>query len=251
MTDNGSSLSRSLEDYLEAIYNLKIANHVARVKDIADVMGVKMPSVTEAIRTLVSKGLVIHEPYENVELTDEGIHLAKNVVHRHNAVKDFLVGVLGLNDEDAEAEACGIEHAIRHDTLERLMKFADFVKACDNDHSLRLAHFQYYMKHGSYPPDCSVNSNIFDWQRHHHRRHHFRSAISTKLSDQSPGTKGKIVRVFGHGPIRKRLLEMGVTSNADFEVIRTAPLGDPIEIKIRGYRLTLRKSEAENIEVQI
>lgn len=249
MADNGSSLSRSLEDYLEAIYNLKIANQVARVKDIADVMGVKMPSVTEAIRTLVSKGLASHEPYENVELTDEGIHLAKNVVHRHNAVKDFLVGVLGLNENEAEEEACGIEHAIRHDTLEKLMKFAEFVKACNDDPSLRLAHFQHYMKHGSYPADCNISS--CDWQRHHHRRHHPRFTSSTRLSDLSPGTKGKITCVFGHGPIRRRLLEMGVTSEADFEVIRTAPLGDPIEIKIRGYRLSLRKSEAENIEVQL
>jgi DtxR family Mn-dependent transcriptional regulator len=207
-----------------------------------------MPSVTEAIRSLSSKGLVKHEPYENVELTEHGLHLAKDIAHRHSAVKDFLVGVLSLDDERAEVEACGIEHAIQPETLDKLLKFADFVRACDDDQSLRLAHFQHFMKHGEYPDNCSVCRGP-GLRRHRQGRHH--SGLTTKLSDLCPGTKGRIAFVAGRGPIRKRLMEMGVTSDTDFEVVRAAPLGDPIEIKIRGYHLSLRKSEAEHIEVQL
>ncbi len=55
----------------------------------------------------------------------------------------------------------------------------------------------------------------------------------------------------GVGPVRQRLMEMGVTPNTLFEVVRVAPLGDPIEIKIRGYNLSLRKSEAQHVEVEL
>ncbi|MCE5314916.1 metal-dependent transcriptional regulator [bacterium] len=251
MANNYAQLSRSMEDYLEAIYNLKIKSQVARVKDIAHAMGVKMPSVTEAIRSLATKGLVKHEPYENVELTQQGLDVARDIAHRHCAVKDFLVGVLGLNENDAEDEACGIEHAIEPDTLNRLLQFADFVRACKDDQSLRLAHFQHFMKHGSYPDNCVVNTNLEFCGRGHRHGRRPEVITTTKLSELSPGTKGRIAFVSGHGPIRKRLMEMGVTSNATFEVVRAAPFGDPIEIKIRGYHLSLRKSEAENVEVQL
>ncbi|MCE5323774.1 DtxR family transcriptional regulator [bacterium] len=249
MADKHVSLSRSMEDYLEAIYNLKIKNQVARIKDIAHLMEVKMPSATEAIRSLVTKGFVKHEPYENVELTDQGLDIARDIASRHSAVKDFLVGVLGLNDNDAEKEACGIEHAIRPDTLTRFLKLAEFVRACDDNHSLRLAHFQHYMKHGTYPDDCDFFHTM--GSRHGHRHWHTRHSGAATLSDLEPGSKGRIVFVHGHGPIRRRLMEMGVTSGADFEVIRMAPMGDPIEIRIRGYNLSLRKCEAEHIEVEL
>jgi len=71
-----------------------------------------------------------------------------------------------------------------------------------------------------------------------------------KLSDRAPGTKGKIVKVEGRDAIHRRLLDMGVVSGTAFEVEKKAPLGDPIEIKIMGYHLSLRKYEAETITVE-
>ena len=123
MAQDSAELTRSMEDYLEAIYNLKARMEVARVKDIAFEMDVKMPSVTGALHALAQRGLVKHDPYDAVELTDEGLSRARSVADRHSAIKGFLVGVLGLADEDAEAEACGIEHAIKPETLERLLGF--------------------------------------------------------------------------------------------------------------------------------
>ncbi len=70
------------------------------------------------------------------------------------------------------------------------------------------------------------------------------------MSGLQAGARGKVVGVRGRGPIGKRLLEMGLTPGAEFEVVRHAPLGDPVEIKLRGYNLSLRKSEAEGIEVE-
>jgi len=71
------------------------------------------------------------------------------------------------------------------------------------------------------------------------------------LHELKPGEKGKIVKVAGGGGIHRRLLDMGLVSGSEVEVERVAPLGDPFEIKIKGYHLSLRKEEASNIEVEV
>ncbi len=71
------------------------------------------------------------------------------------------------------------------------------------------------------------------------------------LSDLKPKEKGKIVRVGGGGDIRRRILDMGIVPQAMVEVERVAPLGDPIEVKVKGYHLSLRKEEAANVDIEV
>ncbi|MBO5328370.1 MAG: ferrous iron transport protein A [Clostridia bacterium] len=71
------------------------------------------------------------------------------------------------------------------------------------------------------------------------------------LCDFAVGESGKIVKVAGEGRIRRRLFDMGVTPGAEVLLRKKAPLGDPLEVTIRGYELTLRKTEAECVEVQL
>ena len=71
------------------------------------------------------------------------------------------------------------------------------------------------------------------------------------LEKLKPGQKGDILTVGGTGALRRRLLDMGLTPNTQVMVRKIAPMGDPIEIYLRGYELTLRKSEAENIEIEV
>jgi len=66
-----------------------------------------------------------------------------------------------------------------------------------------------------------------------------------------PGESGKIVRVHGRGPVRRRLVDMGLTQGAVIEMVKASPLGDPVEYRLRGYHLSLRKSEAQTIEVEL
>lgn len=70
------------------------------------------------------------------------------------------------------------------------------------------------------------------------------------LSDFTAGERGKITKVNGEGKIRRRLLDMGVTPLAQVLMRKKAPLGNPIEITVRGYELTLRKAEAACVEVE-
>ena len=71
------------------------------------------------------------------------------------------------------------------------------------------------------------------------------------LSDFTVGESGKIVMVSGEGRVRRRLFDMGVTPGAELTMRKKAPLGDPIEVTIRGYELTLRKIEAACVEVEV
>ncbi len=71
------------------------------------------------------------------------------------------------------------------------------------------------------------------------------------LSEFTVGESGRIVAVTGEGRVRRRLFDMGVTPGATLVMRKKAPLGDPIEITIRGYELTLRKSEAACAEVEV
>lgn len=74
---------------------------------------------------------------------------------------------------------------------------------------------------------------------------------SVKLSQLKPVQKGSIRKISATGPLRRRLMDMGLTIGTSVVVVRTAPLGDPIEVSVRGYDLSLRKVEADLIEVEL
>ena len=71
------------------------------------------------------------------------------------------------------------------------------------------------------------------------------------LNEIRPGQKVKVLKLHGEGPVKKKLMDMGITRNIDLLVQKVAPLGDPIEIKVRGYELSIRKQDAAQIEVEI
>lgn len=116
-----------MEDYLEAILTLVLRNRVARVRDIAKELRVGMPSVTAALKTLAGRKLVNYDPYQFVTLTDQGQELAQQVSRRHSDIRDFLVNVLGLDEQAAQANACRIEHAADESVLQRMRLLADFM----------------------------------------------------------------------------------------------------------------------------
>ena len=123
-------LSESLEDYLEVILELERTLRVARAKDIAKKMGVQRGSVTSALKNLEEKGLINYEPYSFVTLTPKGKRLAKEITHRHTVLRDFLLMILQLDEETAEATACRMEHVIDNKSLEKLLLFFEFIYKC-------------------------------------------------------------------------------------------------------------------------
>lgn len=70
------------------------------------------------------------------------------------------------------------------------------------------------------------------------------------LKDVSCGKSVKVVKLHGEGAVKRRIMDMGITKGAEVYVRKVAPLGDPVEVTVRGYELSLRKADAQMIEVQ-
>ena len=123
-----SKLTQSLEDYVEVIHVLLQTNKIARIRDIAAALTVKMPSVARAVAELKKQGLVSQEPYSGVELTEEGKKVAVTILSRHLLLRQFLQH-LGVSDDNANADACNMEHILSAETL---AKIEDFMKSVEN-----------------------------------------------------------------------------------------------------------------------
>ncbi|MBO4556063.1 MAG: metal-dependent transcriptional regulator [Elusimicrobiales bacterium] len=110
-------LSSSLEDYIEAVYMLADKNGETRVIDISRKLGFSKPSVNAAMKTLTAMGLIEHEPYGKITLTEDGRKKGSEVLERHLLLKDFFMSILCLPEKEAESDACRAEHALSEKTL--------------------------------------------------------------------------------------------------------------------------------------
>lgn len=121
-------ITPSMEAYLEIIKKIEREKKVVRVKGVAKMLNVKMPSVTEALKNLSRRGLIKHERYGHIELTSHGNDVAEEINSRHRALFSFFGEILGIEPERADADACKIEHVISETTMKRLIKFVHFIK---------------------------------------------------------------------------------------------------------------------------
>ncbi len=239
------SISESLEDYLEIIYELIQENKVARVKEIALRRSVSMSSVTHALKRLSKAGLIKYSSRSLVTLTETGTELAAHIVNRHQFVREFLMSIFHVPGEIAERDACIFEHYMSPETFRKFVLFFEFVQTCGMNIVKR---FDDYCRNiASLPegeicpePTCRFRGKSFG-NRYRHR------GMVTTLSGLQPGQKGRVARVQASAAIRQRLIDMGVLPNVEIEMERVAPFGDPIEVKLRGYHLSLRKDEADAI----
>ncbi len=155
-------LSASLEDYIEAIYHIIEEKMVARSKEIAERLDVSRASVTEALRALSKRGLINYSPYEAITLTKLGKTVAEDVIFRHNALKQFFVEVLAIDDHIAEEGACRIEHAAPAEIINRMINFTEFMQICPRGGSEMIKGFSAYCEHGKQADSCdSCVSNCF------------------------------------------------------------------------------------------
>jgi DtxR family transcriptional regulator, Mn-dependent transcriptional regulator len=118
-------LGQSGEDYLEAVLVLGQDKRAVRVKDVADRLRVSRPSVVTALAKLERQGLVRHERYGAIELTEAGVTLAESVDERHKLLFSFLHETLGLPAGKASDEACALEHALSVETTARLLRLVE------------------------------------------------------------------------------------------------------------------------------
>jgi len=147
-------LSASLEDYMEAIFHVERQKHAARAKDIADRLQVSSASVTGALRLLAEKELINYAPYDIVTLTSKGRKVARNVVNRHEVLRDFFVKILGVDGDEAEAAACKMEHGVSQGILDRMTQFVTFLDNCPRGRHTWHESTGSFCAHGENPALC-------------------------------------------------------------------------------------------------
>lgn len=213
-------MTKSLEDYLEKIYGLRLSLAEIRVKDIALEMGVSQPSVNQAIKELVKLELIKHLPYSKIEFTQKGLEQAKTIADKHNVLKSFLIKGLGVSEENAEKDACLIEHIISQESLERIEEF----------------------NHKQEQTVCSKNFIPEELQ-----------CIDTEsaipLSSLTQGKKGIVLCVFAGDCLKKRLQEYGFLVNETIEMIRNVP-NCPFLILVKGYQVAIGRGIGDKILVK-
>lgn len=113
-------LTNSQEEYLKTIYLLEKNQQKVRVTDIAQKMNITKPSVNKALRILKDLKLINYEVYGNIELTNEGGKNAKEIIKKQDTLEIFLIGILGIDKNQAEEEAKAIKHAMSKESIEKL-----------------------------------------------------------------------------------------------------------------------------------
>lgn len=206
-------LTPALEDYLEGILILREEKGVVRVKDLATLLKVKASSTIESLKKLKELHLIEQERYGYIELTQSGVNIAKSIRDKHLILKKFLTEVLKVSDDVAESDACKMEHHLSPETLDKIITFINSLEASKKRDN---------------------------------------TAITLKsLNDLRIGEKGKIAKLITTGPLKRKLLDMGFVKGEEIEVKNIAPLGDPIEVLVKGSLVSLRRKEAEGILVEM
>ncbi len=123
-SDRERKYTVAIEDYVEAIKVVMNNNNSkeARVKDIAEEMGVKYPSVNNALQALSKESLINYQPYKNITFTTKGESLARRVMYKHKLLTGILVRFVGCEAESAEENACRIEHDLDDVVIKKLAK---------------------------------------------------------------------------------------------------------------------------------
>lgn len=202
-------LTASVEDYLKAIYELEGYGGAAGTKEVAAALGIAPASVSGMVRRLAEQGLISHQRYRGVRLTDAGRRAALGTLRRHRVIEAYLAEALGYPWDRVHDEAERLEHAASDELVDRM---AAAIGEPETD------------PHGAPIP---ARDGTMDERR------------LASLDDLPPGTQARIQRVEDDDPARLRYLgELGIRPGAPVRIVDRAPFGGPITLRVaRAERL--------------
>ena len=190
-----------VEDYLKAIYEIEQRTGAAATNDIAQRLAIAPASVSGMVRRLADQGLLEHERYRGVRLTEAGRRLALRTIRRHRVIEAYLLHALGYQWDRVHDEAERLEHAASDELIDR-MAAAIGEPATD--------------PHGAPIPtrDGGIDERVL-----------------LTLADLDAGERGVVVRVSDEDPMRLRYLaELGLVPGTELGVEERAPFGGPIRL---------------------
>ncbi|MDG6228862.1 MAG: metal-dependent transcriptional regulator [Candidatus Thermoplasmatota archaeon] len=138
-------ITERTEDYLEAIHSISLQKGYAKVKDIAELLHVAPPTVTEMFKKMQKEGFIFYERYSGVTLTEKGKTVAIKTQKKHDTLVQFL-RILGISEEVADQDACRIEHVVNKETMKRLTAFVEFVQQSEEMPNWLQRFNKYYQK---------------------------------------------------------------------------------------------------------
>lgn len=227
---NTIQLSASLEDYLEAIFNLSTSGRIARSRDIAKMLNVSKSSVTGALKTLSDRGLINYKPYDPITLTNEGQGVASAVAKKHDVIKSFFVDVLGVQESVAQKAACEAEHSLGAEITNKLLDFIEFVTGHADDGINLPEQFKKFCMNRK--PGSSNKSG----------------KVCMPLSDVVAGTTVTVASINAGEGLKGRLVAMGMVPNAEITVISNNPSG-PFVVSVKGSKIMLGRAMVHKITV--
>ena len=196
-------LTTAVQDYAKAIYTLESRDSAASTTDLATLLEVRPASVSGMLRKLAALGLVEHERYRGVRLTERGRRVALEVIRHHRLVELFLVESLGMTWDEVHAEAEVLEHVLSEE-LEELIaaKLGDPA----------------YDPHGDPIPSRELTVPADE---------------SRSLYGLEPGVSATFVRVSDSDPAMLRFLsERGIAPGAELEVVDRQPFDGPLYVRV-------------------
>ena len=212
------SITRSVEDYLKAIYLLQAKGQPASTSAIAELLELSAPSVSGMVKRLSDQGLIEHAPYKGVVLTASGRRVALRMLRRHRIIEAYLVGFLGYSWDTVHDEAERLEHAVSEVLIERM------AAALGNPR---------FDPHGDPIPD---QNGAMD------------ELVYTPLAEIPTGETAEIRRVATSQAERLRFLEhSGLTPGTKVTVTEHQPFRGPITVSTEGHQQVIGHELAEQV----
>lgn len=229
--------SENVQEYLEAIYSINEGGKSAETVELAKMLNITPPSVTEMLKRLTKEGYVDYKPYKGAKLTESGLRVALKITRKHGIIERFLHDVLKLKREEAHQQACLMEHSLgdkAEAALCRLLGRPE--KRLNDDKQL---------------PPCDIHvSNCIECEEMAlndiKKRIRRPKAITSLKRDQV----GVIAFIRGGRQGVKRLSDLGLTVGTQVTLLNSAPFGGPIEISVRGSKLAIGRGLANKVFVE-
>ena len=213
-------VSPTIEEYLEHIYRLE-EHGAARTKNLAEMVGVSLGTVTNTVEALEHQSLVTHEPYKGVKLTEAGRKIAVDVIRRHRLAERLLTDFLKIDWSRVHEQACGLEHAIMDDLIKPLDKALGHPKTCP---------------HGN--PIPTMCGGILEEELQ-------------PLEALDEGGKSVVSKIVDERQdLLEYLMSINLVPGAHIEVDEKAPFDGPITVKIDGQRHPISRKIASLIYVK-
>jgi DtxR family transcriptional regulator, Mn-dependent transcriptional regulator len=216
-----SSLTRSQQDYLKALYHLHGDQKPVPTRELAQRLGISSPSVSEMVLRLTAQGLVEHDRYRGQQLTREGRRVALELVRHHRLLEMFLVEVLGYTWDEVHDEAERLEHVISERMEARIFELLGKPELDPHGHAIP-----------------SLGGRV-------------RSPSDRALSDCRAGEKVRVQGVSDEDPAILRELERRVLMpGTRIEVLATSRFESPIDCRVKGRRESIPLGLARAIYVE-